>query len=600
MNWTRRDLLHSLLTSTIFAATSGVPLLGARRAGAQERPRLPKRYGSGKSVAIVGAGIAGLVSAYELLRAGFDVTVYEGTGRYGGRSLTVRPSDPDYKAWYLANNRLVRPDTYYDSIPAETRGAMVPEQTCKFVPARVGDGYFDLYLNAGPGRIPTHHTGILHYCREFGVRMEPYVYIGATNRLQADRFNDGKPVEFRQFLYDMQGYIAEMLHNAASGAAEGMPGDAKAIAEKLRAYLVQFGDLQPGGAFTGTSRAGYEVSPGAGTNGGLRRETLALEQMLDAYELWPELFDGERYEWQFPLLQPVGGMDMIWHAMLAQKPAGAALRDYVRLNHEITGLRYADPTDRKVTIRYSTPDGPGEATFDYVILTGVPAFVSKLDMQGLLGDRVQAALDSILYYVAGKYGWQAKRRFWEDPDVGIFGGISWTDHMAQQIWYPSDGYNGPTGVLTGAYNWDRHLVDADGRFYPKSENYEIPVRAAELPPNYRYASRWTALGHADRTKAALLAGEKLHPGFTGNVYDDRGMSIAWHSQPFQMGSGVGPMPETRPHAYSRLIKPIDRTGHVYLAGDAYGYFDGGWQEGAVRSVWWTLAQLRDHIDASEG
>src|SRR3954451_19902974 len=39
---------------------------------------------------VVGAGLAGLTAAYELRRAGFDVTVLEARDRIGGRVYTVR------------------------------------------------------------------------------------------------------------------------------------------------------------------------------------------------------------------------------------------------------------------------------------------------------------------------------------------------------------------------------------------------------------------------------------------------------------------------------------------------------------------------------
>src|SRR5689334_3925114 len=52
---------------------------------------LGRRNTSGPGrVIVVGAGLAGLTAAYELGRAGFDVTVLEARDRIGGRVYTIR------------------------------------------------------------------------------------------------------------------------------------------------------------------------------------------------------------------------------------------------------------------------------------------------------------------------------------------------------------------------------------------------------------------------------------------------------------------------------------------------------------------------------
>src|SRR5258705_11813590 len=53
-------------------------------------PELPQGSGTGKSVVILGAGIAGLTAAYELTRANYDCKVIELTERAGGRNHTAR------------------------------------------------------------------------------------------------------------------------------------------------------------------------------------------------------------------------------------------------------------------------------------------------------------------------------------------------------------------------------------------------------------------------------------------------------------------------------------------------------------------------------
>jgi monoamine oxidase len=53
-------------------------------------PELPPGSGSGKSVVILGAGIAGMTAAYELTRANYSCKIIELTERAGGRNHTAR------------------------------------------------------------------------------------------------------------------------------------------------------------------------------------------------------------------------------------------------------------------------------------------------------------------------------------------------------------------------------------------------------------------------------------------------------------------------------------------------------------------------------
>jgi NADPH-dependent 2,4-dienoyl-CoA reductase/sulfur reductase-like enzyme len=54
-----------------------------------------RRTGAAKKVIVIGAGLAGLSSAYELAHAGHDVTVIEARTRSGGRVWTLRDSFPE-------------------------------------------------------------------------------------------------------------------------------------------------------------------------------------------------------------------------------------------------------------------------------------------------------------------------------------------------------------------------------------------------------------------------------------------------------------------------------------------------------------------------
>src|SRR5215469_14897029 len=92
MSFTRRTFIQSMAQIGGYtAAFSTMRALGLIPApGPSPLPQLPADFGKGKKVVILGAGIAGLVSAYELRKAGFDCTILEARNRPGGRSWTVR------------------------------------------------------------------------------------------------------------------------------------------------------------------------------------------------------------------------------------------------------------------------------------------------------------------------------------------------------------------------------------------------------------------------------------------------------------------------------------------------------------------------------
>lgn len=558
---TRRALLGGLAA---LASGFHAPLrayegthIGGRLAG------LPGDLGRGRSVAVIGAGLAGLTAAWYLARAGFQVTVLEADRRYGGRSLTVRPEAEAYRR-YFRERHGIGAESYVDRF-AERDG---PEQVCRFF----DDGWNpdteefpqELFLNAGPGRIPSFHIALIDLCRELGVELEPFIFASRANLVQADGFNDGKPAPIRQLKHDLRGELAELLAKLVEqGAFDGHLSPA-AIAN-MRGFLTNFGALEESGAalvYEGTDRAGYAVLPGAWRNAGRLNPVVGLEELL-ASELWDDaLYNDMRIYWQTSLMQPKGGMDMIWQHLLRQPAGAGSVRDRVCLGAPVTVIEHAGEEGR-VAVSWGG-EAPGSGSFDYCISTMPPNLLASV-LAGFPA-RFVNALGAVARTSACKVGWQARTRFWETEDQ-IFGGISWTKHPISQIWYPADGYLGRTGVLTGAYN--------------RGEPAEAFAR----------------LSHAERLDSALEGGERLHPGFRDKVHADRGVSIAWQNMPYQVSGWADHPADTQPDIYEAITELPQ--GRLYLAGDFVSYMP-GWMEGSVRSAQLAVGAIAERSAETDG
>jgi monoamine oxidase len=88
-DWTRRDLLKR--AALALPALAAFPRLSSAEEAAPATPETPATSGRGPlQVIVVGAGLAGLAAAYELVALGAAVTVLEAQTRPGGRIHTLR------------------------------------------------------------------------------------------------------------------------------------------------------------------------------------------------------------------------------------------------------------------------------------------------------------------------------------------------------------------------------------------------------------------------------------------------------------------------------------------------------------------------------
>jgi monoamine oxidase len=373
---------------------------------------LPPSTGRGTKVIILGAGIAGLVAAYEMRRAGFDCTVLEARERPGGRNWTLR-----------RGSKL----TFTDGTTQE----------CTFDEGN--------YFNCGPARLPSVHKTMLGYCNELGVELEVEVNTSRSTLLQNDDVFGGKPIRQRQAINDTRGHVAELLAKCVQKGAldQDFTADDRAMAmDFLRFYGYLWKDYQ----YHGSPRSGDQQLPGAGDQIEIPIPPLSMSDLMKSGFYKPMLFE-EALDMQATMFQPVGGMDRIPYAF------AASLGKVVRYNSPITEIR---KTTDGVRVMYRDGEAGPIASLEaaYCICT-LPLPILK-DIPNDLAPRVKSAIEHVAYDSAYKVAWES-RRFWEQDGDEIYGGISaLTTGPISVVWYPSAKLMSKRGVIVSGYameNW---------------------------------------------------------------------------------------------------------------------------------------------------
>jgi monoamine oxidase len=508
MSFTRRMFVQRIAQMGGYsAAFSTMQILGLLPAvGQSPLPMLAADFGKGKKVVILGGGIAGLVSAYELRKAGFTCTILEARSRPGGRAWSVRAG----------------------SKVEFTDGTV---QHCDWQ-----DGG---YLNAGPARIPSHHTHMLDYCHELGVPLEVEVNDSRSALMQAAVLNGGKPVEQRQVMHDTRGYIAELLSKAIDKNALDTELS-KEDAQKMLEFLSGFGDLNETKKYVGTTRAGFVAPRGAGPAKSVLHEPLKLSELLAADFSKGEFYE-EQIDWQATMFQPIGGMDRIPYGF------AKALGEIIHYDCPVTEITTGE---KSVTVAYKKAGVAQTMTADFCICTMPISVLAKT--KNNFSAETQAAFTGMPMAALYKIAWESPR-FWETQNR-IYGGISFTKSMVDLVWYPTDKMFSKTGVIVSGFNAE--FDDEAGKPTPFGA---LPTVAAKL----------------EASKAAV---ETLHPGQSSSL--TKPIYVSWMKIPYSLGCYANNHLSVSDAAYAELEKPQGRT---YFAGDYLSHLV-GWQEGAALSA----------------
>lgn len=350
----------------------------------------PLRRMNGRRVVIVGAGVAGLLSARLLREAGATVTILEADTRVGGRIKTVR------HPWLLAES----------------------------------------YAEAGAMRFPVDHELAQVLIDRLGLEKRQFV-MGHPERLvdcMHLRTTRGK------YMTDPRAMNAEFGVDDTRGSGQILADALDAITperhdtEAWRAHLERYGEWSLRRYLTEAAGFAENVIDLIGTLENLTaRMPLSLTHTLLSRVF---LARGQK------LVEIPGGSDRIIAAL--SKLAGP-----VNAGHKVTAV---DSQGDDVIVTATDAAGRERRfTADAVVMTCPHPVLRHIAFQPELSYQKQRAITELHYDAATKIMLEFSKRWW-DPEGSTTGGVDVTDGPLRYVVYPSHP-QGEGGVVYASYTW---------------------------------------------------------------------------------------------------------------------------------------------------
>lgn len=492
-------------------------------------------------VAVLGGGLAGLATAFELRKIGFDITIYEALeNRVGGRVYTY----------------------YFDKQEK-------------------------LYHEFGPMRIPVTHETVWHYLNLFKIPTRPFIQYSEKSFIyyrNARARNDRNGADVMKNIYPKFN-LTENERNTTWQRLQEIALDSHLLyaSPEVRVETIQVKPYYNERTLMWSDNSGMRMMESTG----LTQEAISLVANFSSL-LYGNLnnsyidFIEENYPVNLAYLYEIpGGMVNFPKSFIKSFNDPNPTNDYPDIDKaELGKVEYKagcwvkeigfDNFNQNVVIDYEDKklkDNLKEK-FDYVVCAIPFSSLRNVNINPLFSNLKMRAIREVNYTPSQRTLLLCKERFWEKQ--GIIGGGSFTDLPIASIWYPSDhakyinssnnmGYqlnNLPSnepGVLLGSYNFG---LDA--------------IRFSNLPEEELFSE----------LKREIEMVHGLSEGYLDNIIEEH-KTVAWDKEPSFRGALTFFQTEQK-RLFSYAMTLPEYNNRVFFAGEHISAVH-RWMQGALQS-----------------
>jgi len=504
----------------------------------------------GKRIGIIGGGLAGLSSAFELRKLGFDITIFEANeNRIGGRVYTY----------------------YFDR---------------------------DNFGELGPMRIPISHETTWHYINLFKLNTSPFVQYNENALLYVKNIrvqNDIKGINVMKKIYpyfnlDIQDRDipwSSLINRVINFSLLSMPPEVRReileIKECYNPKIIYWDSLSIRKAFEvmGYSQSTINMIGSISPLIGSFFDISFIEVLQDEYSM--------DFIFLYRIDDGIVKLPLSFYKSLTSK----APKEYSIPVNKLGDIRWM-PGNRvteigfnynlnKVTINYKDRKSKYDKKelFDYVICAIPFSTLRTIKINPLFSEDKMQAIKEVHYTTAFKSLLLCSNRFWEigPPQERIIGGGSYTDLPITSIWYPSD----HAKYILERYNKCLYKLPISKWTLKKEAS---PESKGVLLASYNFDLDAIRLGNIDKYiqyQTVLEEIEEVHglpKGYLKSIVKDY-KSIHWNTQVWARGAFCYFNPQQK-RLFSYPMALPEYNNRIFFAGEHISSKH-AWMQGALNS-----------------